>query len=52
MFSLGNYLMKLREAWNCWNTKQGNIVCYYYLGNNINSPQEMYLFLKKYVVNS
>jgi hypothetical protein len=50
MFSLGNYLMKLREAWNCWNTKQGNIVCYYYLGNNINSPQEMYNFLRKYVV--
>ncbi len=50
MFSLGNYLMKLREAWNCWNTKQGNIVCYYYLGNNIKSPQEMYLFLRKYVV--
>ncbi len=49
MFSLGNYLMKLREAWNCWNTKQGNIVCYYYLGIDIKSPQEMYQFLRKYV---
>lgn len=48
MFLLGDFMQNLQQAMNAYKTKQENIVCYYHLGKNINSPEEMYKFLLQY----
>ncbi len=48
MFLLGDFMQNLQQAMNAYKTKQENIVCYYHLGKNINSPEELYKFLLRY----
>jgi hypothetical protein len=48
MFLLGDFMQNLQQAMNAYKTKQENIVCYYHLGKNIQSPEELYRFLLKF----
>ena len=48
MFLLGDFMKNLQQAMNAYKTKQENLVCYYHLGKNINSPEELYKFLLQY----
>jgi hypothetical protein len=48
MFLLGDFMQNLQQAMNAYKTKQENVVCYYHLGKNINSPEELYKFLLQY----
>ncbi len=49
MFVLGDFMKNLQQAMLAYNSKQENITCYYYLGKNINSPQQLYKFLLRYI---
>ncbi len=49
MFVLGQYLRDLQQAYVAINTAQGNLPCYYKLGKNINSPQQLQNYLQKFV---
>lgn len=48
MFLLGDFMQNLQQAMNAYKTKQENVVCYYHLGKNIQSPEELYKFLLQY----